>query len=917
MAIHSFISEEVIEEFVAECRDHLNATEQDLLSMESREGSPDAEMINRLFRSMHSIKGAAATFGFNAIMELSHAVENVLLLFRNGRCSPDQGKVNALLDGVDKLRLMIEDIDAGDTIPFHDELKRLTAILEDASEGKQSAIPPPIRCVASPPDECSAGLPPIPNPSRIRLEIPGSEGLGKMTFYTNREGIASALDEGNRIYALWVREGKDLRDKKRSLRDITERLNDRGKIVDSNMEPAAEPDFPGESIHHLLFSTRLDLDSTSAVADIPDAQVRCPDRIFLRRILSGESAPEEFPTDEDGEDKGSPSLVSSPSEKPFSPEIDTVRVNVGLLDILMNLAGELVLGRNHLRRLLSELIESSPEVGAATQAVELVTSRMQERIMQMRMQPLDHILGRLRRLVRDLAGKLGKEVAFVVKGGEVEIDKSVLERIVDPLIHIIRNCVDHGIESPIERTAAGKPSKGRIRLTAHHEGGRINVTVEDDGRGIDGTKLAELAVACGNITADEVRRLSRQEQILLIFTPGLSTASTVTGISGRGVGMDIVKTNIEKLGGHIDVSSTPGRGSVFDIRLPLTLAIVPSLIIRAGDQRFAVPQINLQELVYIFAEDVGERIETVGDATVLRLRERLLPLLRLADVLGLERKFVDSSTGRAIQDRRRNIADRRNDEPEPVSNSERRREEQRGRRRKRQSDIYIAVLRVGSNVFGLIVDELYDIEEIVVKPLADHVRSSACFSGATILGDGRVAMILDAPGIASFARLRFNDLSAEERRRQEEKKRRKPKGGADRSVILFNNAPDECFAVPLEAISRLERMDRKAVERFGRCEYVNFRGKGLPLVRLERFIGAGPPTEDQGEFIVIIPKPINGFSMGIVASKIIDNVVTNAPIDENAVRRRGIRGSTVIDDQIAMFLDIEELFNMLQEDCLH
>jgi two-component system chemotaxis sensor kinase CheA len=345
------------------------------------------------------------------------------------------------------------------------------------------------------------------------------------------------------------------------------------------------------------------------------------------------------------------------------------------------------------------------------------------------MQPISTILNRLYRLVRDLAGQLSKEVELVIEGGQVELDKSILEGLADPLVHIVRNCVDHGIESPGERAAAGKVSVGRIRLKAYHEAGQVNITINDDGRGINTGALIERGISSGLLNPEDVKRLTENEKVNLIFLPGSSTARVVTGISGRGVGMDIVKTNIERLGGHIEVINSAGLGASFHIRLPLTLAIIPSLIVSAGNQRFAIPQVNIRELVCIQAEEVRRRIEKVGEAPVLRLKDRLLPLVRLADFLGLNRSFIHPVTGEELIDRRKNLADRRNFlDDEPVNHGADRRNTAGGRRLRRQGDIYVVVVRQGENLFGLVVDELFDIEEIVVKPLNNHLKDCRCFA---------------------------------------------------------------------------------------------------------------------------------------------------------------------------------------------
>jgi len=761
------ISEVVINEFVAECHEHLNATEQDLLAMENGGQTANSEVINRVFRAVHSIKGASGTFGFNVIMELSHAMENVLLLFRNGKMAPDRQKISILLDGVDKLRLMTNDVRASEEVPCEDELRRLNRILRN--EGASPSVSPD-----------------------IEPEIFQTEPSGQETVCRQEAGTA---------------------------------------------------------------------------------------------------------------------------ERTRSSGPETIRVNVELLDMLMNLAGELVLSRNQLRQFLENTIHENPKLNSAIQNVDLVTSEIQDRIMQMRMQPLSNILNRLMRQVRDLADQLGKEVSFITEGGDVELDKSILEGLSDPLMHIIRNCVDHGIEPPQERSRLGKPSTGEIRFRAFHEGGQVNITITDDGGGIDPEKVVRRAMANGALTADDARRMSEKEKLHMVFLPGFSLAGAVTDISGRGVGMDVVKTNIERLGGYIELDSTVGAGATIRIRLPLTLAIIPSIIVRAGRQRFAIPQVNVQELVGMQPEEVGSRIEKVGEAPVLRLRERLLSLVRLADILGYERTFVHPETRQVEVDRRANISDRR--AANPSASGDDRRKNPGGRRVRRQGDVYVVVLRVGENVFGLIVDELFDIEEIVVKPLSGHIKDCQCFAGATIMGDGRVAMILDASGIADFAGLRFGEVNAEEMRRQREALRSHGITAAERRpVIVFNCSPEEYFALPLGGVSRLERIDRGMIETLGNKEYITYRGMGLPLIHLDRFLPVRPLPEDTDELFVIIPKPIdvNSSSVGILASKIMDTVEAEEIIRKGPDIAKGFLGAAVVEGKMTMFLDTEELLNMFYKE---
>ena len=391
-----------------------------------------------------------------------------------------------------------------------------------------------------------------------------------------------------------------------------------------------------------------------------------------------------------------------------------VRVDVTQLDKLMNLVGELVLARNQIVQYTAQTKE--PTLLNAAQRLNIITTELQESVMKTRMQPIGNIWARFPRIVHDLAQELGKKVQLVMDGKETELDRTIIEAIKDPLTHIVRNSVDHGIERPEDRLAAGKPEQGVIILRAFHEGGQVNIEIMDDGKGIDIVKVKEKAIQRGLVTADQAGRMSNHEAFALIFLPGFSTAEKVTNVSGRGVGMDVVKTNIEKIGGSVDVVSDHHQGTSLRIKIPLTLAIIPALVVTSGQERFAIPQVSLLELVRLEGEQTRKGIEVLYGAPVYRLRGQLLPLAYLNRELKLETSGGESETT-AQED----------------------------------AIINIVVLHADGRQFGLVVDEINDTEEIVVKPLGKQLKGLTCFAGATIMGDGKVALILDVLGLAQRA----------------------------------------------------------------------------------------------------------------------------------------------------------------------
>ncbi|MCF8062778.1 MAG: chemotaxis protein CheA, partial [Deltaproteobacteria bacterium] len=810
--------ENTIKEFVAENRDHLEEIEPDLLAMERNGKEADPEIVNRVFRAIHSIKGSSGFFRFTAIKELSHVMEGVLMRFREGRLSPDSSGIDALLGGVDKLRIMFADVEKSDLVAYQEELDRLNTILKD----------------------------PEPGPSETAKE----GGPGILLEKSLEQGVREALANGSYVYAIHPPAEGDSGNPS----ELESLMADYGRCLGrSGLDPET-----GRAV--FLFATVMETELLCEAFGVGEESVTPLDinalhpssGIVLRRPESGE-CPSVPPGPE-----VPPELCSSTPTASNGAErrlYETIRVPVDVIDKLMNLAGELVLGRNQLRRELGEAVRTNPKLGPLIQNVDVVTSEVQERIVQMRMQPMGTLFNKFSRLVRDASRQLQKEVDVLFEGREVELDKTILEGLSDPIIHLLRNGLDHGIEPPETREASGKPRKGTLHLHAFHEGGQVNITVRDDGRGIDPGKVAEKAIAQGRLTVEDAAGMTRKEKINLVFAPGFSTADAVSEISGRGVGMDVVKTNIEKLGGHIEISSEEGKGSAVQIRLPLTLAIIPSLIVGAEGHRFAIPQANVKELVCVRAGDVAQKIEGVAGAEVLRIRGSLLPVVRLTDVLALARSFTHPSTGEAAPDRRHRLLDRRNLSKRGSGSSVREgmegRRSKADRRQSWRSDLYVVVLKLGENRFGLCVDDLFDTEEIVVKPLSDHIKNVKCFAGATIMGDGKVAMILDAAGIADQQQLRFNEIGAEERRRRkDEEARRGIEAGARRSILLFNSDPGESFALPLEHVSRLEKVSPEAVHHVGGQEFIDYQGTGLPLIRLEQYLPVSPLARDLEEMYV-------------------------------------------------------------------
>ena len=530
----------------------------------------------------------------------------------------------------------------------------------------------------------------------------------------------------------------------------------------------------------------------------------------------------------------------------------TIRVSVDVLEDLMTLVSELVLTRNQLLQLARASGDS--QLSVPLQRLSHITSDLQEGVMKTRMQPIGNAWAKLPRLVRDLAHDLGKKIDLDMRGAETELDRQVLDLIKDPLTHMVRNSADHGLEGPAERRAAGKPEIGRILLNAYHQGGHIIIEIGDDGRGLPVEKIRAKALAQGLATEADLAQLSEHEVLRFIFRPGFSTAQQVTSVSGRGVGMDVVKTNIERIGGTIELRSKEGRGTTFTIKIPLTLAIVSALIVQAGGERFAMPQIGVLELVRVGdGQEGGPRIEMIKDAPVLRLRDRLLPLVSLSTLLRLQER------------------------PEQLS-----------------LQGFVVVMQVGANVFGIVVDRVFDTEEIVVKPVAPILRHITMFSGNTILGDGSVIMILDPNGIARATGVTA-DSEVEDNRANAIMAGIRSDGST--SLLLFRAGDQTPKAVPLGLVARLEDIPVERIEMSGDTPVVQYRGKLMPMVPVA---GHWAASESGRQAVLVFTE--GDRTMGLMVDEILD-VLEEPLVIQPGSDRLGYLGSAVVAGRVTDVID--------------
>jgi two-component system, chemotaxis family, sensor kinase CheA len=821
--------DEILQGFIEESLEHLADIENDLLAVEEGGANIDEDLVNKVFRAAHSIKGGAGFMGLTTIQDLSHAAENVLGMIRSKKLIPTPEIINVLLIAADQLQSLIEDVQNSNAVDISSHLTPLNAIADGTfsqpADEKQSR-----------PQREPAAVPEAP------AKVPAEKKTAPKPLLT--------LDEEDETF---IEEAED------------------SLLPDDEFEAETEAQAMGDQ-------------SFSAIE--PAA---------LNNLPSGKSA-----------------------QAPPAKAEASLRVHVSLLDSLMNLAGELVLSRNQLLQTIgSDDLRNAEAVG---QRIDLITSELQEAIMLTRMQPIGNVFSKFPRVVRDLSKKLKKKIDLTIVGKDVELDKTIIEAINDPLTHLVRNSVDHGIEMPAERRKIGKAETGLVVLKAYHEAGQVVIEISDDGKGLDGDALAASAVSKGLLSSEQAQIMSDKEKVNLIFLPGFSTAKEVTDVSGRGVGMDVVKTNLDQLGGNVDIISEKGSGTTISIKLPLTLAIIPCQIIETAGERYAIPQVNLEELLRIPAGQVKDRVERVGDAEVVRLRGVLLPLIRLADVIGIKRTYYDRGTDEVKPDRRDKIFDRRGKDS-PLFNSD---EESRNdtppsrndrprsvldRRFAASSALNIVVVSTGSMKYGLIVDRLQDSEEIVIKPLGRHLQQCKGYAGATIMGDGRIALILDVSNLARMAHLTSVDGSdrASEVARAAEAAIKAIKD--KQSLLIFKNSEVEHFAVPLNQVERIEKIKRSDIEEFGGRRVMKYRGGSLSLIRVDD-LAMVQPIADHDSLLVIV-FTIAKRSVGLLAVGPIDALEVSADIDDTTLSQPGIMGSIIIDNQTTMLVNVFEMVQTL------
>ncbi|MTI08569.1 hybrid sensor histidine kinase/response regulator [Curvivirga aplysinae] len=779
--------DDLLSEFLTETAESMDTLDLELVKFE--QDPNDEAILGNIFRLVHTIKGTCGFLGLPRLESVAHASENVLGHFRDGSLTVTAGAVTLILESLDRIKEILQTLEETEVEPEGDDSDLIGRLnhLADTGEVPGEGAAPAAEVVA---EEATAEEAPAETES---------VGSGSAALDALMDMDAPAADDNDELQALF---------------------------------DATPYNGPGDPM-----AAKKAADAASG-EDAPAASAAAPSVPAPAKETAPAKAPE-------------PKTTMAAEKKESSGVVQTIRVNVDLLENLMTMVSELVLTRNQLLQILRSAGDS--EFNAPLQRLSHVTSELQEGVMKTRMQPIGNAWAKLPRIVRDLSIELDKKIDLQMIGAETELDRQVLDIIKDPLTHMVRNSADHGIEGPEDRVAAGKPETGTITLNAFHEGGHIIIEIRDDGKGLNTTRIRQKCVENGLATESELDAMSEHQIHQFVFAAGFSTAQQVTSVSGRGVGMDVVKTNIDKIGGNVELKSEEGKGSTFAIKIPLTLAIVSALIVECENEKFAIPQISVVELVRS-GDNSEHTIENIHGTPVLRIRDVLLPLVSLRKLLNMEESNLD------------------------------------------QREQVIVIAQVGTNSFGIIVDKIYDAEEIVVKPVSSILRHIETFSGNTILGDGSVIMILDLNGIAKelgdVAAVAADTMAAEEAQAL------RGAGADDRvALLVFRAGSESPKAVPLALIARLEEIDFDKVEFTNGQALVQYRGNLMPLVPISRDYEM--PTTGKKPTLVFSDRER---SMGLVVDEILDIVEDRLNVELSA-EKEGMVGSAIINGQASEVID--------------
>ena len=814
--------DDLLQEFLAETNESLEVLDGQLVRLEQDPDDPD--LLSHIFRMLHTIKGTCGFLGLPRLGKVAHAGENVLDQFREGEVAVTPEAMTPVLEAIDCIRSLVVDIENNGEEPSGDDdslIERLNRIAQGAAI-KEESVAEQRDPVANIYEEIG-GLATID----AIIDLVNERMVKHEEIVAHLQGIEiEYLEAAQRCVLAWALGAPETPD----LAPAKEILSSLFEHVASEENVKLMIGFLSDALSELSVDPAL-------IAQITDRAGN------VRRLLPREPEAKQDPA----ADNNPVPDQNEPSDAKKSK--GSIRVNVDVLESLMTVVSELVLTRNQLLQILRDETES--EFKAPLQRLNQVTSELQESVMLTRMQPIGKAWAKLPRIVRDLSNDLGKRIELQMDGAETELDRQVLDEIKDPLTHMVRNAADHGLEDTDERVRAGKSEIGKILLNARHEGGHIILEIADDGAGLDSAKIKAKAISSGLATEAEFEGLTEQQIHQFIFKPGFSTATSVTSVSGRGVGMDVVATNISKIGGTIELDSTKGQGTRFTIKIPLTLAIISALIVECGQQRFALPQNSVVELVRVTPKSVSQ-IETIKSTPVLRLRDRLLPLVAMRSLLELG----DDYDG---------------------------------------DEIYVIVSRVGSYHFGIVVDRVFDTEEIVVKPVSRVLRNTSIYAGNTILGDGSVIMILDPNGIAKQSgEVKISNDEAFDAHTGSQHQ------GESTSMLVFKAGSETPKAVPLGLVSRIEEIKPDQIEMAGGSISIQYRDSLMPLI----LFSDQQNYESKAEIPVLVFTERDR-AVGLVADEIVDIVDSEINV-EIASDQPGVLGTAIIAGKATELIDASQ-----------
>jgi len=806
------IVDELVRDFLLESTENLDRLDQDFVKLE---GDPEnRDLLKSIFRTIHTIKGTCGFLGFAKLEALTHAGESLLSLLRDGELRLTEPSADALLEMVDAVRRYLQEIETSGQEGGADTselIVRLKKLQEQST--RTETVRPPAQATVEPPELAA----PV---AEKKLEHAASEHrTAADTGDAARSGKQEALKPKKTKHEVMPKKigGALVRRAGVSADDVQRALQ---------MQDEGDPRKLGEILVSQGVVTQQQVD----------------DILRETRAEEGKEAKE-----------------------------GTIRVDVNLLEKQMNLVSELVLLRNRLLQLAVESNERN--LNASVHGLNYVTSELRKNVMKTRMQPVSQLFDKLPRIVRDVSKDIGKKVRLETQGGDTELDKSLLEAIKDPVTHILRNSIDHGVESPEKRHAAGKPEEGVVRVRAFHEGGNFHLEIADDGAGIDVERVRQKAVSKGLVTEASTEKMPESELLKLIFLPGLSTAERVTNVSGRGVGMDVVKTNIERIGGRANLETVLGRGTTVRLEIPLTLATIPALTVQSGRSVFAIPQAALVEMIALDESDAAQLIESIDGVSVFRFRGMVLPLIYLTKEL--------------------NLVGRPEIESEVVK---------------------LVVVRTEGRQVALRVDTIRNTEEIVIKPLDKRFKSIGLFSGAAVLGDGRVALILD---IAALAR-RAGMIALQAAGDRAESGSRKEK----LTLLLLAGPDGERMALPLDCVQRLEEFDSAAKEPLAGQFVMQYRGEILPVVALMDLLDerrSKPRTEeglhgarDEERVSAVVVRNEKKKDVIVEVHRILG--IAKVEVDRlHEPSRAGVRGTLVVQDRVTELLEIDALLKRMPQ----